>query len=83
MIIQYRFAVVSMLNAEASNLCSTYSALRPYIKDNAYMGDIKKRPYYMVDSTYTCAANPNSMRDTGPTRNAEYYITDPADDILR
>ena len=33
----------------------------------------------MLDSTYTVASNPNTMRDTGPLRNAQYTVTDPAD----
>jgi hypothetical protein len=37
---------------------------------------LKHTPYYMLDSTYTVASNPNTMRDTGPTRNAEYIVRD-------
>jgi hypothetical protein len=40
---------------------------------------VKKRPFYMLDSTYTVASNPNTMRDTGPLRNAQYKVVDPAD----
>jgi hypothetical protein len=28
----------------------------------------------MLDSTYMVASNPNTMRDNGPCRNAEYYV---------
>jgi len=28
----------------------------------------------MIDSTYVVASDPNTMRDTGPTRNAEYRL---------
>jgi hypothetical protein len=28
----------------------------------------------MIDSTYMVASDPNSMRDTGPVRNAEYRV---------
>ena len=37
----------------------------------------------MLDSTYTVPSNPNSMRDTGPTRNAEYYVNDYIDKEVR
>ena len=29
----------------------------------------------MLDSSYTVASNPNTMRDQGPWRNAEYNFT--------
>lgn len=29
----------------------------------------------MIDSTYLVASNPNTMRDLGPCRNAEYYFS--------
>jgi|LauGreDrversion4_2_1035121.scaffolds.fasta_scaffold21139_3 hypothetical protein len=35
-------------------------------------------PYYMVDSTYTVASDPNTMRDSGPTRNSIYFAKDKA-----
>ena len=28
----------------------------------------------MLNSSYLVASNPNSMRDFGPARNAQYYI---------
>jgi len=34
----------------------------------------------MVDSSYTIPCNPNSMRDHGPLRNAEYIVQDPAEE---
>lgn len=34
----------------------------------------------MVDSSYTVACNPNSMRDNGPLRNAIYKIRDMAEE---
>ncbi len=38
----------------------------------------------MVDSTYTIPSNPNSMRDAGPLRNAEYILTDKAEhEVMR
>ena len=42
---------------------------------------LKHAPYYMLDSTYTIPSNPNTMRDTGPTRNAEYIIRDDIDSL--
>ena len=44
---------------------------------------LKHAPYYMLDSTYTIPSNPNTMRDTGPTRNAEYIIRDDIDSVSR
>ncbi len=43
---------------------------------------IKHSPYYMLDSTYTVPSNPNTMRDTGPTRNAEYRVRDEIESVL-
>ena len=40
----------------------------------------QKRGYFMVDSTYLVASDPNSMRDTGPLRNAVYSVKDSVDD---
>ena len=37
----------------------------------------------MIDSTYTVASDPNSMRDTGPVRNARYYIKDPVEESVK
>jgi hypothetical protein len=44
--------------------------------------EAKKSPYYLIDSTYTVASDPNTMRDTGATRNAIYYIKDDVDSYL-
>ncbi len=65
-----------MINAEQSQLCNTYSALRPFVRDNSSPQQLRKRGYYMIDSSYTVPSNPNSMRDNGPLRNAEYYVVD-------
>lgn len=69
-----------MLNADTSNLCSSYAVVRPMVRDNSSPQQLRKRGFYMVDSTYTVPCNPNSMRDAGPLRNAEYIITDPAEE---
>ena len=37
----------------------------------------------MIDSSYTVASNPNTMRDNGPLRNAEYILEDKDDQIMR
>lgn len=36
----------------------------------------------MLDSTYTVPSNPNTMRDTDPTRNAEYIVRDEIESVL-
>lgn len=37
----------------------------------------------MIDSSYLVPSDPNSMRDSGPLRNAVYTLVDPADEDLR
>ena len=37
----------------------------------------RKRPFFMIDSTYMVPSNPNTMRDLGPSRNCEYKVVDP------
>ena len=72
------------MNADVSGLCSTYACVRPYLRDNSSPLQKKKRPYYMVDSSYTVASNPNTMRNFGPLRNAVYRVSDPAEEqVLR
>eukprot|EP00347_Sterkiella_histriomuscorum_P021031 403335527 len=74
---QQKFDVVNIVNAETSNLCNSYGVLRPMVRDNSSPQQLKKRGFYMVDSSYTIPCNPNSMRDSGPLRNAEYILHDP------
>jgi len=75
---------VSELNAQTGSQCNNYAVMRTYIRDAQPPAVVKKRPFYMVDSTYTVASNPNTMRDTGPIRNAQYRVYDPADiELLR
>ena len=71
-----------MMNTENSNLCNSYSVVRPMVRDNSSPQQMRKRGFYMVDSTYTVPCNPNSMRDAGPLRNAEYIITDPIEEEI-
>lgn len=54
------------------------------VRDNSSPQQLKKRGFYMVDSSYTIPCNPNSMRDSGPLRNAQYVVHDPAEqDYMR
>ena len=78
-LITIRFDIATMLNANISDICSTHGNIRPFIRDNSTPLMMKRRPYYMIDSSYTVACNPNSMRDSGPLRNAEYVVADPAE----
>ena len=39
---------------------------------NNFRNDLKKKGYYMIDSSYSQAANPNSMRSFGPAKNVVY-----------
>lgn len=68
-----------MINAKTGNQCSNYAVTRTYLRDGSSPNVVKKRPFYMIDSTYTVASNPNTMRDTGFLRNAEYRVVDAAD----
>lgn len=68
-----------MINAKTGQQCSEYGVMRTYLRDGSSPNVVKKRPFYMIDSTYTVASDPNTMRDTGFLRNAEYKVVDPAD----
>ena len=70
------------MNAKLSNSCNNYAVVRKYIKDPRLLFEAKKAPYYLIDSTYTVASDPNTMRDTGATRNALYFIRDDIDSLL-
>lgn len=52
----------------------TATSIRPFNKTNVNQNLLKKGNFYMIDSTYLVASNPNTMRDNGPCRNAEYYV---------
>lgn len=80
--LRQKFAIASALNAKVSNSCNNYAVVRKYIKDPRLLFEAKKSPYYLIDSTYTVASDPNTMRDTGATRNAVYYIRDDVDSYL-
>ncbi len=70
---------MSQVNAKTGNQCSNYAVARTYMRDGQAPEVVKRRPFYMLDSTYTVASNPNTMRDTGQLRNAQYRVVDPAD----
>ena len=67
---------MSILNAKAAKDCSNYSVIRHFLRDGKSPHLLKNRPYFMVDSTYTVASDPNTMRDAGPLRNAIYISRD-------
>ena len=77
-----RFALASALNAKYGHACSNSGVVRQFVKDSRMSMKLKHAPYYMLDSTYTIPSNPNTMRDTGPTRNAEYIIRDDIDSVI-
>lgn len=64
------------MNAKAAKDCSNYSVIRHFLRDGKSPQLLKNRPYFMVDSTYTVASDPNTMRDAGPLRNAIYISQD-------
>ena len=57
-----------------SNQTITTNTIHPYHKSNLDRKMLKRGNFYMLDSTYLVASNPNTMRDLGPWRNAEYYF---------
>ena len=73
---------MALANGERSPLCNNYASLRSYVRDNQNLRYSKSRPFFMVDSTYLIACNPNSMRDAGPARNAKYRINDPVENEI-
>ena len=72
--------MATLVNADTSTLCNNYAVVRPLLRDGMSPLQLKKKPYYMVDSSYTIASNPNTMRDGGPCRNAVYQVTDKAEE---
>ena len=50
------------------------STVHAFHRSNLDRKLLKRGNYYMIDSTYLIASNPNTMRDQGPWRNAEYYF---------
>ena len=56
------------------------TTVKPYHRSNGNQNMLKKGNYYMIDSSYVVASNPNTMRDLGPCRNAEYYFKIEGDD---
>ncbi len=57
-----------------TNTSGATMAVHPYHRSNINRNALKQGNYYMVDSTYLVASNPNTMRDQGPCRNAEYHF---------
>lgn len=74
--------MVSLVNGKISGQCSNYGVMRHYVRHGRSPLNVKKRPFYIVDSTYTVPSDPNTMRDTGASRNAEYALADEADKEL-
>lgn len=62
-------------NTGFSNASAATTTIHPYHRSNLDRKLLKKGNFYMIDSTYLVASDPNSMRDQGPCRNAEYYFT--------
>ena len=77
-----RFVLATAVHAKYRDSCNSYTVIRQFVKDNKLPLKIKRSPYYMLDSTYTVPSNPNTMRDTGPTRNADYRLRDEIDSLL-
>lgn len=69
-------------NTGFTNNTIAATTVKPYHRSNLDRKLVKKGNYYMVDSTYRVASDPNTMRDLGPCRNAEYrYRVDGDDDL--
>ena len=50
----------------------------PFHRVNRDRLSLKKMGFFINDSTYSNACDPNSMRDQGGVRNAEYNFIQPA-----
>ena len=77
-----KFYNVALKHVEGDTGFSSSKMLRPYVRHNRDHFVTKTTPYYMLDSTYLVASDPNSMRDNGPCRNAE-YVFNPGDGHAR
>lgn len=62
-----------------SNVSTGSTTIHPYHRSNLDRKVLKRGNFYMLDSTYLVASNPNTMRDQGPCRNAEYYFAPSSD----
>lgn len=73
-----RFNLIRLVNAQAGQ-CSSYGTVRAYVRDSQPALVAKARPFYMLSSSYTVASDPNTMRNQGEIRNAQYRISDHAE----
>ncbi len=60
-------------HAQRPTVQSPFDIVRTFTNDNSPMSK-RFKPYYMINSSYLVASDPNSMRDTGPMRNAVYNM---------
>ena len=68
-----KFYNVAMQHADGQPAFNgTNNVLRPYQRHNRDHYVAKTSPYYMLNSSYLVPSDPNTMRDNGPCRNAEY-----------
>ena len=63
-------------NTATSCFCNS-NYVAPYLRYNRDYRELKRLGFYFNDSTYLNASDPNSMRDQGMVRNAEYNIVYP------
>jgi len=61
-------------NTGFTNNTAAELTIHPYHRSNLDTKALKKGSFYMIDSSYLVASDPNSMRNQGPCRNAEYYF---------
>jgi len=57
-----------------TNNTAAEATIHPYHRSNLDRKMLTKGNFYMLDSTYLVASDPNTMRDQGPCRNAEYLF---------
>ena len=67
-----KFYNVAMQHVEGQPAFNGTNVLRPYQRHNRDHFVAKTTPYYMLDSSYLVPSDPNTVRDNGPCRNAEY-----------
>ncbi|CDW83407.1 UNKNOWN [Stylonychia lemnae] len=58
-----------------------FSPVRQYERLNQDLNKVKQKPFYMLDSTYVVASDPNSMRDVGQRIGAVEYRINPEEKL--
>lgn len=63
-----------------SNNTSATNTIHAYHRSNLDRKLLNREKFHMIDSSYLVASDPNTMRNLGPCRNAEYYFRPPTEE---